>query len=160
RVLRRPAGRLVPELWRDGLQATDQPLVALSTTQMVPTAGWSAAMRGRLEATGAAVGGGPIGPSKRNNLTNRALYLLRHVNYLPPLSTVRLLEAPGENAVYRRECLDQLASLWEAGFWEVEVHEAIRASGQQTLMADSAVVIHHGEGRFLDLIRERYRHAR
>src|SRR5262249_23537107 len=63
-------------------------------------------------------------------------------------------------AVYRRECLDQLASLWEAGFWEVEVHEAIRASGQQTIMADSAVGIHHGEGRFFDLIRERYRHAR
>src|SRR4051794_14992180 len=62
RVLRQPPGRLAPELWRDGLEATEAPLVAFSTAQMVPTVGWCRAMLERLEETGAAAVGGPIDP--------------------------------------------------------------------------------------------------
>ena len=54
RVIRRPVGRLAPELWRDGLNATDSPLVAFSTAAIVPAPGWLDAMLARLAETGAA----------------------------------------------------------------------------------------------------------
>jgi hypothetical protein len=159
RVLRGAPCRLAPELWRDGLAATDQPLVALSTTQMVPEAGWRPAMLRRLEATSAAVAGGPIKPSERNNVIHRAIYLLRYVNYLPPLPAAGAIEPPGENAVYLRERLTGLESLWAKGFWEVEVHGALRARGERTVMTGEPAVTYHGERRLFRVVQERYRHA-
>jgi hypothetical protein len=162
RVLRRAPGRLAPELWRDGLEATDAPLVALSTTRMIPASGWRQAMLETLEATGAAVVGGPIeppGPSDRDHVT-MAVYLLRYINYLPPLIDAKRIEPPGDNAVYVRDRLDGLESLWEGGFWEVEIHRALRARGEALVMARDGAVVHSGEGRFFSLLEQRYAHAR
>jgi hypothetical protein len=159
RVLRRPAGRLAPELWRDGLEATDQPLVAFSTTSMVPAKGWRRGMLGRLEATGAAVVGGPIRPPQSRDPLGRAVFLLRYVRYFPPVIDPRNAQPPGDNAVYRRDRLEGLESLWEEGFWEVEIHRALRARGEQTAMAELGLVEHQGEAGLLRLIQERHAHA-
>ena len=162
RLLRRPPGRLAPELWRDGLQATDTPLVALSTIRMRPASGWRLAMLEQLEATGAAVVGGPILPPDcyGHDHVSMAIYLLRYLNYLPPLIDPDRIEPPGDNAVYVRERLDGLEPLWEDGFWEVEVHRALRRRGESVAMARGAAVVHSGEGRFFRLLRQRYAHAR
>jgi hypothetical protein len=158
-VVDRPRGRLAPELWRDGLEATDRPLVALSTTAMSPTPGWRRAMVERLESTGAAVVGGPIRP-QADDPVSKAIFLLRYINYLPPLIDPERVEPPGDNAVYRRDRLEGLQSLWKEGFWEVEIQRALRARGEQTTMAGEGVVEHHGEGRLLGLVQKRYAHAR
>ena len=162
RVLRRPPGRLAPELWRDGLEATDAPLVALSTTRMHPVPGWRVAMLEELEATGAAVVGGPIKPADSHDRdhVSMAIYLLRYINYLPPLINRERIEPPGDNAVYVRERLDGLEALWKEGFWEVEVHRALRARGVPVVMATGAPVVHSGEGRLFPLLGQRYAHAR
>jgi hypothetical protein len=158
-VVERRRGRLAPELWRDGLEATDRPLVALSTTAMSPTPGWRRAMVERLESTGAAVVGGPIRP-QADDPVSKAIFLLRYINYLPPLIDPARVEPPGDNAVYRRDRLEGLQSLWKEGFWEVEIHRALRARREQTTMAGEGVVEHHGEGRLFRLIPRRYAHAR
>jgi hypothetical protein len=162
RVLRRPPGRLAPELWRDGLDASDAPLVAFSTAQMVPADGWRSAMLDRLETTGAAAVGGPIEPAAGLAPTDRAVYLLRYVPYLRPLppGDPDRVEPPGDNAVYRRECLDGLESLWGRGFWEVEVHRALRRRGERLAMAEDAVVAFRGGAQLAPLLRQRYAHAR
>jgi hypothetical protein len=154
-----PPGRLAPELWRDGLEAADRPLVALSTTAMCPASGWRRAMLERLEATGAAVAGGPIRP-QADDPVSKAIFLLRYVRYLPPLVDREPVEPPGDNAVYRRDRLEGLQSLWKAGFWEVEIHRALRARGERTVMAEGGVVEHHGEGRLLELLQRRHAHGR
>jgi hypothetical protein len=162
RVLRRPPGRLAPELWRDGLDATDAPLVAFSTAQMVPLPGWRRAMLDRLESTGAAVAGGPIEPAAGLPPRDRAIYLLRYVNYLRPLPEVDTAGAgpPGDNAVYRRDRLAGLESLWRDGFWEVEIHRALRARGERPVMARDAAVAFRGGTRLAGLLRQRHEHAR
>ncbi len=162
RVLRREPGRLAPELWRDGLEATDAPLVALSTTRMGPVSGWRLAMLETLEATGAAVVGGPIKPSDSygRDHVSMAIYLLRYINYLPPLIDSERIEPPGDNAVYVRDRLDGLEALWEEGFWEVEVHRALRQRGEPVVMASKGAVVHSGDGRFFPLLRQRHAHAR
>jgi hypothetical protein len=159
-VLRRPAGWLAPELWRDGLAAAKAPLVAFSTAQMVPSAGWLAALRGRLETAHAAVVGGPIEPSPRLSANDRALYLLRYVNYLRPLPERGPIEPPGDNALYRRSALAGLEAAWDDGFWEVEIHRRLRARGERLVMASEAAVEFRGGGRLAAAIRQRRSHAR
>jgi len=160
RVIRRPAGRLAPELWRDGLEAARAPLVAFSTAQMIPAAGWYRAMLACLEETGAAVVGGPIDPPGASQSWCRAAYLHRYIHYLRPLADRRQVEPPGDNAVYRRDALAGLDALWQDGFWEVEIHRALRARGQGMVMADLAVVTYQGGTRPLSFLRQRHAHAR
>jgi hypothetical protein len=161
RLLRRPPGRLAPELWRDGLEAADSPLIAFSTAQMVPAPGWRRAMLDRLAETGAAVVGGPIGPPASRTSAGLAIYVLRYVHYLPPLIDPERIEPPGDNAVYVRQRLEGLEPLWKEGFWEVEIHRALRARGDRTVLVDGAVVTLEGVGgSFLSLIGQRYAHAR
>ena len=160
RLLRRPPGALVPELWRDGLEANEASLVAFSTTQMFPAEGWRRAMLERLEETGVAVVGGPILPSTTvAEVAQRAVYLHRYVHYLQPLINPEGVEPPGDNAVYLRDRLDGLESFWKDGFWEVEIHRALRARGERLTLSDGAVR-HYGIGPWGRLLRQRYVHAR
>jgi hypothetical protein len=160
RLLRRPPGRLAPELWRDGLEATDAPVVAFSTTQIQPAEGWRSALLDRLEETGAAVVGGAIDPPDQYDLKSRAVFLLRYIHYLRPWIDPGRLEPPGDNAAYRRDRLGGLESLWEGGFWEVEIHRALRARGERLTMAEGAVTVLRGVGPLFPLIAQRYAHAR
>jgi hypothetical protein len=162
RVLRRLPGHLVPELWRDGLRATDAELVAFSTLQMVPVADWRKTVLERLEQTGAAAVGGPIiEPSSWYYAQLNAIYLLRYINYLLPLIDSDRVELPGENTVYRRDCLDGLESLWDDGFWEVDINRALRARGERLVMAEGAGVVLDGiSGGFTSRLQQRYAHAR
>jgi hypothetical protein len=159
RVLRRPAGTLAPELWRDGMLATDAPLVALSTARMVPVHGWLEAMLERLETTDAAVAGGPIEPASGLAPIDRAVYLHRYVNYLRPLPAIRQPDPPGDNTVYRRERLKGLEPLWSRGIWEVEVHRELRRTGERIVMADRASVTYLGGEHLARCLRQRYRHG-
>ncbi|MCA1686227.1 MAG: hypothetical protein LC745_09660, partial [Planctomycetia bacterium] len=160
RVIQRPVGSLAPELWRDGLRATIEPLVAFTTAAMVPAVGWLDAMLVRLDATGAAAVGGPIEPAGTLSPTDRAVYLLRYVNYLRPLDGPSDPEPPGDNSVYRRDRLRGLGHAIAEGFWEVEVHRHLRARGERLAMARGAVVAFHGGSRLVPTLAQRFRHAR
>lgn len=158
RVLRRSPGRLVPELWRDGLDATTAPLVAFTTAQMVPRPGWLAALLATLEATGAAAVGGPIAPSATLDAIGRATFLQRFARALPPLAGP--IEPPGDNALYRRDRLAGLEPLWADGFWEVPILRALRDRGEATAMAPGAVVEFVGGAGLGPTLAQRLRHAR
>jgi hypothetical protein len=160
RVLRQPPGRLAPELWRDGLEATEAPLVAFSTAQMVPGVGWRRAMLERLEETGAAAVGGPIDPPNEYVPGCWATYLHRYLQYLRPILNPERTEPAGDNAVYRRDRLDALESLWDGGFWEVEIHRALRARGERLVLAEDAVVAYQGGPIPSSWLGQRYAHAR
>jgi hypothetical protein len=127
---------------------------------MVPSVGWRPSMVDRLEEADAAVVGGPIDPPSAYEPRSWATYLHRYINYLRPLSERGSLEPPGDNAVYRRECLEGLETLWDEGFWEVEIHRALRAGGETLAMAPEAVVVYHGAAPSAALYRQRYAHAR
>jgi hypothetical protein len=175
RVLRRPGGGLVPRLWAEGLRATGASLVAFSTSSMVPREGWLDALVERLDGSGAAAVGGPIVPAAGLNRTDRAVYLLRYVNYLPPLPYAVSPEPPGDNALYSRDALvgwapptffdsgqegGRCPPYEEGGFWEAEVHEALRARGETLAMAEGAAVTYHGGIALGAAVGQRFRHAR
>ena len=158
RIIRRPPGTLAPELWRDGLLATEAPLVALSTAAMIPGPGWLAALKDRLETTGAVGVGGPIEPGPGLSAFDRAVYLHRYLRYLPPLDGGT--EPPGDNALYRRDDLLELADAWPTGFWEVAVQRRLREWGRRLEMAEGASVAFGGGSRLASTLARRVIHAR
>ncbi len=160
RLIRKPAGRLAPELWRDGLLATGADLVAFSTAQMTPREGWMVALRDKLAGSDAACVGGPIEAGSGLSATDRAVALLRYSGYFPPLPDPDRVEPPGDNALYRRDRLMEVESAWVDGFWEVDVHRALRDRGHSLAMAGSAVVTFEGGVGLASMARQRLIHAR
>jgi hypothetical protein len=160
RVLRRAPGHLVPELWAAGLRAATTPLVAFSTAQMVPRPGWLDSLRARLESPSVAGVGGSIAPGLSLSRADRALYLLRYANYLPPVPASAQFEPPGDNALYRRDWLEAIEPSWLAGFWEVEVHQDLRKRGADLACAPDAVVEFQGGTDFAEALQHRVAHAR
>ena len=157
RILKRPSGMLAPELWRDGLLASDAAFVAFSTTAMIPDPGWLDAMLARWEETGAAGIGGPILTARDLSPSDRAVYLLRYLNYynLSP----SMIEPPGDNALYQRNLLEGLEALIDRGFWEYEIHRGLRARGEILSIAENAQVSYRGRGRLWPTLCQRARHA-
>ena len=158
RVLGRTPGMLAPELWRDGLRAADSEFVGFSTTSMIPEPGWLDTMLDRLQMTEAAGVGGSIWPAAKLSPTDRAVYLLRYVNYYKPL--ISNPGPPGENAIYRRDRLEKFQDLIDRGFWEVDIHRALRHQGERLAIADNASVIYHGGAPLYSILRQRLRHAK
>jgi len=158
RVLRRPVGRLAPELWRVGLDETEAPLVAFSTAAMVPAVGWLDALLVRLGQTGASAVGGPIEPADGLGATDRAVYLHRYAGYLRPLP--EHAEPAGDNAIYRRDRLTALGPLPGCGFWEAEIHRALKERGDRLATSDRALVTFAGGSRLRSALDQRHRHAR
>lgn len=156
----KPGRTLVPEMWAAGLDITDAPLVVFSTTRMSPEPGWLDALIDRMEKTGAAAVGGPILEASGINPLDRAVYLQRFVNYRTPWPTGQVIQPPGENALYRRECLLGLESCWASGFWEVEIQRRLLERGEALAMAEGAVVRFQGGARFTETLTQRFQHAR
>lgn len=159
-VVERPAGSLAPELWRDGLLRASTPLIAFSTAQMQPREGWRTAMLDALRRTDSAGVGGPISPGASLSNLDRALYLLRYANYLPPVLDSNSFDPPGDNAIYRLDRLARLDDAWRDGFWEVDVHRQLRKRGQTLASAPDAVVDFLGGGTFAPSLSHRLMHAR
>ena len=119
----------------------------------------SAALRRRLDATRAAAVGGSIAPGPGLSAFDRAVYLHRYVHYMPPAPS-HGPDPPGDNALYRRERLCGLGSLWRAGFWEPAIHRALRDRGEALAFAPTALVEFRGGCRVLSTLRRRLAHGR
>ncbi len=158
RILPSSSSRLVPELWRDGLRSVDAEMVAFSTTQMVPRAGWLRALMGRLGRSDAWGVGGSIAAGDRLGPVDRAVYLQRFLAYGPGTSLP--LRPSGENALYRRDRLAEVEGAWAHGFWEAEVHRRLEDRGARWAPEPSAVVDYAGATSLGEIVRQRVAHAR
>ena len=160
RVLYRPNGQLAPQLWRDGLVRTEAELVAFSTSQMTLQPGWRESILKGFSSDEVVGVGGAIQPSTNLKGADCALALLRYANYFPPLAANAALEPPGDNAVYRRNRLVEVDTSWADGFWEVEVHRALRASQFKLAMVPEASATFEGGLRLASMLRQRMLHGR
>jgi len=149
---------LAPELWRDGLRATDAELVAFSTTQMVPRKGWLRELLAAWEGSETCGVGGAIEPGQSLGPVDRAIYLHRHLRYA---SGHPLPKRPsGENALYVRNRLLDVEASWSEGFWETEVQRRIEEQGGAWSSAPRSIVTYQGRTRLMSIIGQRVAHAR
>ena len=159
-VVDRTPGTLAPVLWREGLVASETEVVVFSTAQMIPRSGHVDALLAALDLLGASAVGGPIAAGRNLSAVDRAMYLLRYANYLPPVPESSTFDPPGDNAAYLRRDLDLVADSWRSGFWEIEVHRQLRALGRRIATVPTAVVEFAGGCTLGGAIAHRLAHAR
>jgi hypothetical protein len=151
-------GALVPELWRDGIRLAHGDLVALTISPMVPAENWVDSLQRALERCDAV--GGAVDPAPGLRLVDAAEHLSRYARDMRPFRRAESLDLAGDNACYRRALLEEVASAWEDGFWEPDVHRALAARGAR-LVHDPDVVVRMGRSAgFAAFVRQRLAHGR
>ncbi len=152
-------GLLVPELWRTGIELSTGVIVALTISPMEVADDWVAVIRDRLGGSVDALGGA-IDAGAGLRLADWAEYFCRYATDMPPFPTHESLDLPGDNAAYRRERLDEVRDSWRDGFWEPEVHRALKERGA-TLVHDAALLVRQGRSAgFGVFCRQRLVHGR
>jgi Glycosyl transferase family 2 len=161
RVVRGPAGALVPELWGAALLEARGTIVAVTITACVPEADWLDAIAAAYRDGPADGIGGVIDCRSDAGVEDRALHLVRYTPYLPPLTAGPVLEIAGDNGTYRRAALDQWRGAIERdGFWESEFNRHIRAGGGLLRIDPSIRVTHTRSYSFGAFTLQRFRHGR
>jgi hypothetical protein len=156
-VQERP-GALVPELWRDGIDASSGAIVALTISPMRPASDWVARIRERLAQD--EVVAGAIDPGEGLRVVDWAEYFCRYARDMRPFERRENPEIPGDNCAYRRELLERTRGLYRDGFWEPEVNRALRRDGVR-LWHDPNVVVFQGRSAgFGAFFRQRLEHGR
>jgi hypothetical protein len=151
-------GALVPELWRDGIDAASGAIVALTISAMRPAPDWVARIRERLAED--EVVAGAIDPGEGLRLVDWAEYFCRYARDMRPFARRENPEIPGDNCAYRRELLVRTRELYRHGFWEPEVNRALREQGV-ALWHDPEVVVYQGRSAgFAAFVRQRLVHGR
>jgi hypothetical protein len=151
-------GAVVPELWRDGIDAATGDVVALTISPMRPAPDWVATIRSRT--ANDEVVAGAIDPGDGLRIVDWAEYFCRYARDMRPFERRENAEIPGDNCAYRRELLLRTRELWKDGFWEPEVNRALRKDGV-ALWHDPAVVVYQGRSAgFGPFFRQRLTHGR
>ncbi len=152
------SGALVPELWRDGIDAASGDVIALTIAQMAPAEDWVATIRRQLSKHEAV--GGAIEPADGLRLSDWAEYFVRYSRDMLPFVCHECTEIPGDNAAYRRSLLDRTTDLFRDGFWEPVVNRRLASDGV-VLWHTPALVVRHGRSSgWTAFVRQRLTHGR
>ena len=154
-------GTLTPVLWATGIASARGARVATTTGHFVVPDSWARDLSAALQ-SGAAGAGGPVVLKSGASIVDRAIYYLRYSAFLPTdeLAVAVVPEIPGDNAMYDRSVLDEHRSLLADGFWEVELHRALRAKGQTLVMVQSAAAEFGRSFPLAPISRHRFAHGR
>ena len=150
-------GLLVPEHWRDGIDAASGEIVALTIAQMIPAPDWVATIR-RLMSTHEAFAGA-IEPGTHLRVVDWAEYFCRYAGDMLPFTTRESLDLPGDNAAYARARLETVRELYRDGFWEPEVHRRLAADGVALWHVPELVVAQGRSAGFSAFVGQRLRHG-
>lgn len=159
KLLRNQTDELVPVLWKQGLEASQAPIVAFTIGQCIPSADWLSHILRVLEGSAVAVGGPLAGPKGGSRL-DWGLYFSRYSRFLPSGKQGPVEDVAGDNAAYKRVALERCRSEWEMGFWENLVNARLRANGEILLWEPGMAVKFAVAENLGDIIRNRFRHGR
>jgi glycosyltransferase involved in cell wall biosynthesis len=139
RFLRAPRGTSVFRLRALGIDQARGRLVVLTEDHCMAAPGWLQALRASHGA-GRLIVGGPVDNGRQAGAYDWALYLCEYGAQMPPLRDGPARSLSGVNAAYDRALLAGCRGVWRDGFYEREVHEALRASGHRLHRSGTACV--------------------
>ncbi|MDQ5820316.1 MAG: hypothetical protein M3540_02635, partial [Actinomycetota bacterium] len=157
RFFARP-GALVPELWRDGIDASRGRIVALTISPMRPADDWVATIHAQHEHR--EVVAGALDPADDLRIGDWAEFFCRYSRDMLPFETHECLDLPGDNATYKRELLERTREVYRDGFWEPDVHRALRAEGVPLWHVPELVVRQGRSAGVAAFTRQRLLHGR
>lgn len=159
KVAQEDPARLVPELWKKGLELTTGQSVAFTTANFIPASNWIAELLALLQSDHAAIGG-VFEKLEPDALSQWAVYFLRYAAYQPSIRPHAALQLAADNAVYRRWVFEKYADLVNDGFWEHEVNRRLKQDGYSLFLTPSLKV---SMGYFTspgDFFQQRFLHGR
>jgi hypothetical protein len=161
-LVRLPAGTLTPVLWTTGAARARGTVIVFTTGHCTPRPGWLAALRNGMRAGVQGVGG-PMVLATGTTPVDWAIYYLRYSAFTPETigpAGVTEREIAGDNAAYCRGVLGRHPALVANGFWEVDVHRAIRRDGHAVAVAPEAVAEFGPSFPLATILRHRFAHGR
>lgn len=158
RPLRGAQGALIPELWRDGIDAARGSRVALSVVHCRPARDWVERLRAADLETHAGIGGSFVNTPGADAL-GWAVFLLRYLRYTPEAPSKETGDLPGDNALYDRDAVLQYRDAFREGFWEPEVHALMLKDGKRLLFDPGLESVHANGYRTKEFVLQRFRHA-
>jgi hypothetical protein len=143
------------ELRARGLSVARGDVVALIEDHGIVTPDWCTRLLEAHAGASAAVGGAiQNGIDKPLNWAVYFCDFLRYQNPLPEGETAIVSDA---NVAYKRIALESIRPIWQEIFHEASVTAALRAKGQQMILAPAAVLHQHRQGlRIASALRERF----
>jgi hypothetical protein len=151
-------GRLVPQLWSEGIERTRGDIVALTISPMVPSGDWIETLKAQHRRYDAV--GGAIDPAEGIRIRDWAEYFCRYSRDMLPFDGHDCLDLPGDNASYKRDLLDRTRAAWSDGFWEPEVHRELAADSVDLWHAPELVVRQGHSAGIRAFVDQRLRHGR
>lgn len=149
---------LIPELWRDGIDAARGDRVALSVVHCRPGADWVKTLRS-ADLEGFAGIGGALVNAVGSDTLGWAVFLLRYTRYTPDAPARETADLPGDNAVYDRAALVAHREAYREGFWEPEVHALLLGEGRRLLFDPALVSVHANGYGAAGFARQRFLHG-
>jgi hypothetical protein len=149
---------LVPELWRDGIDAATGDAVALTISPMRLASNWVATARSLMSE--AEVAAGAIEPGQGLRVRDAAEYFCRYARDMLPFEVHECLELPGDNAVYAKSALERSRDSYRDGFWEAEVNLLLQQQGTRLLHSPALVAFQGRSAGIAAFTRQRLRHGR
>lgn len=161
RIVKGPAGALVPALWGAAMLEAAGAIVAVTITPCMPAADWLEAIVAAHRDAPAEGIGGVIDWARSGSLVDRALHLVRYTPYLPPVAPAAVPEIAGDNGTYTRAALEAWrAEIARNGFWESEFNRHIRSSGGAVRIDPRIRVTHTHSYDAESFRRQRFAHGR
>lgn len=128
KFLTAPPGSSVFRLRSLGIDESRGQVIALTEDHCTAGPGWPRLLCEAVEAGRPAVGGA-VENGRTQSTHDRALFLCEYGVHLPPLAEGATASLTGVNVAYQRERLWSCRAVWAEGFYENEVHDALREAG-------------------------------
>jgi hypothetical protein len=125
-----------------GVLAAQRQLIILTEDHCTVGPDWLAALTAASK-MGHVVVGGPIANGLTSRARHWAIYLSEYATYAPPLSAGEVATLLAANTAYDRSALLDCQAVWRDGFFDNEVHDALKAAGYILYIEPQAVVESH-----------------
>jgi len=153
-------GRSLPLLHGTGMCKARGKLIAVTEAHCTfPTTWASAAINSHASHCASAIGGGVL-PGPQLNGVNFSLFLCDYIQFLPPLDADASGDLPGNNIVFKRECLPDNSTLSTNGFWKTFYCHDLESKGHQLRIDPALSVFYNRKLTFAEICARRYHHGR
>lgn len=151
----------VPLLHGRGVASTSAELVAITESHCTFPPDWaSAAMKAARQSGTASVIGGAVEPGSELDPLNKGLFVCDYAQFVPPFDRHENSDLPGNNIVFRRDCLDFNRDFATNGFWKTFYCHELESHRQQLLAEPEMLVFYNRNLTFEQIMVRRWHHGR